>query len=32
MEFLPALFMVTGVVLVALATLFVSSLLRPSNP
>jgi NADH-quinone oxidoreductase subunit A len=32
MEFLPALFMVIGVVLVALATLFVSSLLRPSNP
>ncbi len=32
MEFLPVLFMVTGVVLVALATLCVSSLLRPSNP
>ena len=32
MEFLPALFMATGVVLVALATLFISSLLRPSNP
>ena len=32
MEFLPALFMVTGVVLVALATLYVSSFLRPSNP
>ncbi len=32
LEFLPVLFMVTGVVLVALATLFVSSLLRPSNP
>ena len=31
MEFLPVLFMVTGVVLVILATLFVSSLLRPSN-
>ena len=31
-EFLPVLFMVTGVVLVAMATLFVSSLLRPSNP
>ncbi len=32
MVFLPVLFMVTGVVLVALATLFVSSLVRPSNP
>ncbi len=32
MEFLPVLFMVTGIVLVATATLFVSSLLRPSNP
>jgi 5'-nucleotidase len=32
MEFLPVLFMVAGIVLVALATLFVSSLLRPSNP
>jgi NADH-quinone oxidoreductase subunit A len=32
MEFLPALVMVTGIVLVALATLYVSSLLRPSNP
>ena len=32
MEFLPVLFMVTGIVLVAVATLFVSSLLRPSNP
>ena len=31
-EFLPVLFMVAGIVLVALATLFVSSLLRPSNP
>jgi NADH-quinone oxidoreductase subunit A len=32
MEFLPVLFMVAGIVLVAAATLFVSSLLRPSNP
>jgi NADH-quinone oxidoreductase subunit A len=32
MEFLPVLFMVAGIVLVAMATLFVSSLLRPSNP
>jgi NADH-quinone oxidoreductase subunit A len=32
MEFLPVLFMVAGVVLVAVATLYVSSLLRPSNP
>src|SRR5262245_47517496 len=32
MEFLPVLFMVAGVVLVAGVTLFVSSLLRPSNP
>jgi NADH-quinone oxidoreductase subunit A len=32
MEFLPVLFMVAGVVLVAGGTLFVSSLLRPSNP
>ena len=32
MEFLPVLFMVAGIVLVASATLFVSSLLRPSNP
>ncbi|RWO10531.1 MAG: NADH-quinone oxidoreductase subunit A, partial [Mesorhizobium sp.] len=32
MEFLPVLFMVAGIVLVAVATLFVSSLLRPSNP
>ena len=32
MEFLPVLFMVAGIVLVAGATLFVSSLLRPSNP
>mgnify|MGYP003583502078 CR=1 FL=1 len=32
MEFLPVLFMVAGIVLVAVATLFVPSLLRPSNP
>ena len=32
MEFLPVLFMVAGIVLVAVVTLFVSSLLRPSNP
>ena len=32
MEFLPVLIMVAGIVLVAVATLFVSSLLRPSNP
>jgi NADH-quinone oxidoreductase subunit A len=32
MEFLPVLFMVAGIVLVAMVTLFVSSLLRPSNP
>jgi NADH-quinone oxidoreductase subunit A len=32
MEFLPVLFMVAGIVLVAATTLFVSSLLRPSNP
>ncbi|EJZ22883.1 NADH-quinone oxidoreductase subunit A (plasmid) [Rhizobium sp. Pop5] len=32
MEFLPVLFMVAGVVLVVGVTLFVSSLLRPSNP
>ena len=32
MEFLPVLIMAAGIVLVALATLFVSSLLRPSNP
>jgi NADH-quinone oxidoreductase subunit A len=32
MEFLPVLIMAVGIVLVALATLFVSSLLRPSNP
>ena len=32
MEFLPVLFMIVGVVLVTGATLFVSSLLRPSNP
>src|SRR5260370_8820173 len=32
MEFLPVLFMVAGIVLVATVTLFVSSLLRPSNP
>jgi len=32
MEFLPVLFMVAGIVLVAGATMFVSSLLRPSNP
>ncbi|MDL2410055.1 NADH-quinone oxidoreductase subunit A [Rhizobium calliandrae] len=32
MEFLPVLFMVAGVVLVATVTLFVSSLLRPANP
>ena len=31
-EFLPVLFMVAGVVLVAALTMFVSSLLRPSNP
>jgi NADH-quinone oxidoreductase subunit A len=32
MEFLPVLFMVAGIVLVATGTLFVSKLLRPSNP
>jgi NADH-quinone oxidoreductase subunit A len=32
MEFLPVLVMVAGIVLVTGATLFVSSLLRPSNP
>jgi len=32
MEFLPVLIMVAGIVLVVAATLFVSSLLRPSNP
>ncbi|WP_049732370.1 NADH-quinone oxidoreductase subunit A [Rhizobium ecuadorense] len=32
MEFLPVLFMIAGVALVTGATLFVSSLLRPSNP
>ncbi len=32
MEFLPVLMMVAGIVLVALATLYVASLLRPSNP
>ncbi|KWV56121.1 MULTISPECIES: NADH-quinone oxidoreductase subunit A [Rhizobium] len=32
MEFLPVLVMVAGVALVTGATLFVSSLLRPSNP
>lgn len=32
MEFLPVLFMVAGIVLVATVTLFVSSLLRQSNP
>src|SRR3954467_3297649 len=32
MDFLPVLFMVAGIVLVAAVTLFVSSLLRPSNP
>ncbi|PKA43507.1 NADH-quinone oxidoreductase subunit A [Rhizobium sullae] len=32
MEFLPVLVMIAGIVLVAMATLFVSSLLRPSNP
>ncbi|MBB4227486.1 NADH-quinone oxidoreductase subunit A [Rhizobium mongolense] len=31
MEFLPVLFMAAGIVLVAMTTLFVSSLLRPSN-
>jgi NADH-quinone oxidoreductase subunit A len=31
-EFLPVLFMVAGIVLVAAVTMFVSSLLRPSNP
>jgi NADH-quinone oxidoreductase subunit A len=31
-EFLPVLFMIAGIVLVVGATLFVSSLLRPSNP
>lgn len=31
-QFLPVLFMVAGVVLVAVVTLYVSSLLRPSNP
>ncbi len=31
-EFLPVLVMIAGIVLVVGATLFVSSLLRPSNP
>ncbi|HVI91580.1 MAG TPA: NADH-quinone oxidoreductase subunit A [Dongiaceae bacterium] len=31
-EFLPVLFMAAGIVVVAVATLFVSSRLRPSNP
>jgi len=31
-EFLPVLIMAAGIILVAAATLYVSSLLRPSNP